>query len=434
MNDGAMIDGSDRRRRSLTDWALAKGLKDLIKHGRLDVITAAGNRLRFGDGSGAAVEIRFTDAAAQWGFMIDPELRLGEIFTDSRLLVERGTIYDFLMLVLSNIQSSPQQQQNVLTRLAAQLRFATRRQRQHNTSRRAQRNVARHYDLGDQLYALFLDDDWQYSCAYFETPELTLEQAQAAKKRHIAAKLLVDPGHAVLDIGCGWGGLALYLAESAGAASVTGVTLSEEQLARARHRADQRGLADRVRFQLQDYRKIEGQFDRIVSVGMFEHVGLSFYDSYFENCQRLLKPDGVMLLHTIGCSGTPSQANPWLDRYIFPGGYLPTLSEMMPAIERAGLVLSDLEVWRLHYAQTLRIWRERFMARRDEAARLYDERFCRMWEFYLAFCEAAFRCEDVVVFQLQLARRNDSVPLSRDYIDQRKAQLRQREARLTPAS
>jgi len=231
----------------------------------------------------------------------------------------------------------------------------------------------------------------------------------------------------VLDIGCGWGGLALYMAESANAGTVTGITLSEEQLARAQQRAAQRGLADRVQFQLQDYRSLDGQFDRIVSVGMFEHVGLSFYDTYFENCFRLLKPDGVMLLHTIGCTGVPTQANPWLDRYIFPGGYLPTLSEMMPAIERAGLVLNDVEVWRLHYAQTLRIWRERFMERRNEAEKLYDDRFCRMWEFYLAFCEAAFRHEDVVVFQLQLTRRNDTLPLSRDYIAQREAQLRQRE-------
>jgi cyclopropane-fatty-acyl-phospholipid synthase len=427
VNDGATISPGKLRRRSLVDWVLSKGLGDLIKFGHLEVITPSGNRLNFGDGGGAPVVVRFTDSAAQWAFLFDPELRLGEIFTDSRLLMEQGSIYDFLILVLSNIQASPKEKPNIFARIAAQIRFATRRQRQRNTSTRAKRNVARHYDLGDELYALFLDADWQYSCAYFESPDLTLEQAQLAKKRHIAAKLMVDRGHSVLDIGCGWGGLALYMAESAEAGAVTGITLSEEQLARAQQRAAQRGLADRVQFQLQDYRSLNGQFDRIVSVGMFEHVGLSFYDTYFQNCFRLLKPDGVMLLHTIGCTGVPTQANPWLDRYIFPGGYLPTLSEMMPAIERAGLVLNDIEVWRLHYAQTLRIWRERFMARRGDAEKLYDDRFCRMWEFYLAFCEAAFRHEDVVVFQLQLTRRNDTVPLSRDYIAQREAQLRQRE-------
>ncbi len=429
MNDGTSIVGRASRT-SLVDWALAKGLKDLIKFGALEVTCASGQRLHFGDGSGTPVVIRFADARAQWAFMIDPELRLGEIFTDSRLLLEQGSIYDFLVLVLSNIQASPKEKPNLLTYLAGRVRFATRRWRQRNTATRSRRNVAQHYDLGDALYALFLDQDWQYSCAYFESDDLTLEQAQLAKKRHIAAKLMVDPGHSVLDIGCGWGGLGLYLAETAGAAPVTGITLSQEQLARANARASERGLSERVQFKLQDYRTLDGQFDRIVSVGMFEHVGLSFYDTYFENCARLLQQDGVMLLHTIACTGVPTQANPWLDRYIFPGGYLPTLSEMMPAIERAGLVLSDLEVWRLHYAKTLACWRERFLARRAEAAALYDDRFCRMWEYYLAFCEAAFRHEDVVVFQLQLTRRNDTVPLCRDYIDQRKQALRAREASL----
>jgi cyclopropane-fatty-acyl-phospholipid synthase len=414
-------------RGKILDHLLQRGLRDLVRVGHLDVVTAGGRTLRFGDDSGALVRIRFSDAMAQWGFMTDPELRLGELYTDGRLLVESGSIYDFLALVMRNVRAAPQLRPNPLARAANWLRFATRRLRQRNTSRRAQSNVAHHYDLGDELYRLFLDEDWQYSCAYFETPEQSLEQAQLAKKRHIAAKLIVQPGQRVLDIGCGWGGLAMYLAQTAGAGKVHGITLSEEQLATARRRAAERGLEAKVEFSLTDYRELQDSFDRIVSVGMFEHVGLAYYDTYFQHCHRLLRPDGVMLLHTIGCSGVPSHANPWLDKYIFPGGYLPTLSELTPAIERSGLVVTDIEVLRLHYASTLHHWRERFMARRAEAAKLYNEEFCRLWEFYLAFCEAAFRHEDVVVFQVQLARRTETVPLTRGYIEQGKQALRTRE-------
>jgi len=231
----------------------------------------------------------------------------------------------------------------------------------------------------------------------------------------------------VLDIGCGWGGLAMYLAQTAGAGSVLGITLSEDQLGRARRRAAESALDGKVEFRLTDYRDLDDSFDRIVSVGMFEHVGLAYYDAYFQHCRRLLRPDGVMLLHTIGCTGVPSQANPWLDKYIFPGGYLPTLSELTPAIERSGLMVTDIEVLRLHYAETLLHWRRRFMQRRDEAVRLYDERFCRMWEFYLAFCEAAFRYEDVVVFQVQLSVKTETAPLTRNYIAEREQALRSRE-------
>ena len=409
------------------DRLLQKGLSDLIRSGHLVVVTASGATLTFGDGSGAPSKVRFADALAQWGFMTDPELRLGELYTDARLLVEEGSIYDFLALVLGNVCSAPQAKPNLPARIANRLRFATRRLRQRNTSRRAKSNVAHHYDLGDDLYRLFLDDDWQYSCAYFETPGQSLEQAQLAKKRHIAAKLLLQPGQRVLDIGCGWGGLAMYLAQTAGAGGVLGITLSEEQLATARRRAAEAALDGKVEFRLTDYRDVRDSFDRIVSVGMFEHVGLAYYDTYFENCRRLLRPDGVMLLHTIGCTGVPSHANPWLDKYIFPGGYLPTLSELTPAIERSGLMVTDIEVLRLHYAETLLHWRQRFMQRRDEALRLYDEKFCRMWEFYLAFCEAAFRYEDVVVFQVQLAVKTETAPLTRNYIGEREAALRSRE-------
>ncbi|MDB5972581.1 MAG: SAM-dependent methyltransferase [Hydrocarboniphaga sp.] len=410
---------------------LKSALSGLVVRGALELQTASGKRWLFGNGSEPEIGVRFVDAAAQRAFLFDPELKLGELFMDQRLLVERGSIYDFLYLLLDNARDSAP---SPLLAAIDRLRFATRRWRQRNDPRRALRNVAHHYDLGEPLYDLFLDSDRQYSCAYFETPEQSLEDAQLAKKRHIAAKLRVGPGDKVLDIGCGWGGLAMYLAEVAGADQVLGITLSKEQRATAEARAAERGLGRQVVFSLTDYRHQDGEFDRIVSVGMFEHVGLGYYDTYFRNCRRLLRDDGLMLLHTIGCSGPPSHANPWLDRYIFPGGYLPTLSEMMPAIERAGLIVTDIEVLRLHYASTLRAWRERFMARRAEAARLYDERFCRMWEFYLAFCEAAFRCEDVVVFQLQLATRNDSVPLTRHYIAEREQALKTEEQRRRASS
>ena len=292
--------------------------------------------------------------------------------------------------------------------------------------------MAHHYDLDHRLYELFLDADEQYSCAYFEQPDCTLEEAQLAKKRLITAKALIEPDHRVLDIGSGWGGLALYIKGIGGAREVQGITLSVEQLERARARAEKAGMADAVRFDLKDYREVEGSFDRIVSVGMFEHVGPRFYQAYFEKCRQLLKPDGVMLLHTIGLMDGPWYPNPWLDKYIFPGGQLPALSEIAPAIERAGLVVTDVECLRMHYAETLAHWRRRFMARRDEALALYDERFCRMWEYYLSCCEAAFRYQDVAVFQVQCARNPEAVPMTRDYIAERMRSLRQREAADAP--
>jgi cyclopropane-fatty-acyl-phospholipid synthase len=276
--------------------------------------------------------------------------------------------------------------------------------------------VAHHYDLDRQLYELFLDGDLQYSCAYFDTPEVSLEKAQAAKKRHIIAKLLVEPGQSILDIGSGWGGLAISLAENAAAGHVRGITLSEEQLGVSRQRAAQRRLGDRVTFALEDYRSSQGTFDRIVSVGMFEHVGVHSYGTYFQTCRRLLRHDGIMLLHTIGRTGRTYPINAWMKRYIFPGAHLPTLSEMTSAIESSGLIVTDIEVLRLHYAYTLRAWRDRLVEHWDDAKRLYDERFCRMWEAYLSMCEAAFRFEDLVVYQVQLACRNDTVPITRNYI------------------
>ena len=394
-----------------------------VKHGSLELVTAGGRRSTFGDGAEPQVSIRLTDAPAQMALCLHPELKLGELFVEGRLVIEQGTMLDLLQLLLQDTHG--RLDELPLKRLRRIRNWMMRRA--ENDASRSRRNVAHHYDLDGRLYSLFLDGDRQYSCAYFDHPDASLEEAQAAKKRHIAAKLLVDRGHSVLDIGSGWGGMGLYLAQVAGAGSVRGVTLSEEQLEASRRRSATACLQDRVRFELEDYRATSGTFDRIVSVGMFEHVGVPSYDAYFQACRRLLKEDGVMLLHTIGRSGTPYPTNPWITKYIFPGGHLPVLSEVMPSIERAGLIVTDIEVLRLHYAYTLKAWRERFLAHREEVLRLYDEGFCRMWECYLAMSESAFRWQDAVVFQLQLARRNDVVPVTRDYIAEREAKLKEAE-------
>ncbi|MEE1613789.1 cyclopropane-fatty-acyl-phospholipid synthase family protein [Microvirga sp. CF3016] len=394
-----------------------------VKHGTLEMTTAGGHHFTFGDGTAPQVSIRFMDAAAQMAICLHPELKLGELFVDGRLIIEQGTILDLLQLLLQDTHGELDELPlHRLRRIRARMM-----RRAENNAARSKRNVAHHYDLDGRLYSLFLDSDRQYSCAYFDHPDMSLDEAQTAKKRHIAAKLMVDPGHSVLDIGSGWGGMGLYLAQVAGAGLVKGITLSGEQLEVSRKRSATACLQDRVQFELQDYRTASGSFDRIVSVGMFEHVGLPSYDAYFQTCRRLLKEDGVMLLHTIGRSGMPYPTNPWITKYIFPGGHLPVLSEVMPAIERAGLVVTDVEILRLHYAYTLKAWRERFMAHREEVLRLYDERFCRMWECYLAMSESAFRWQDAVVFQIQLARRNDVVPVTRDYIAEREAALKQAE-------
>lgn len=403
---------------------LRKGLGSLVRSGDLTLVLPDGERLVFGDGTGDPVVARITDEAAVRALLLDPDLRTGELFTDGRLIIETGDVYDFLSLILRHGDESPP---SAIVKTIDRLRTATQLWRQKNDPGLARRNVAHHYDLGDDLYSLFLDPDWQYSCAYFEHPSQSLADAQLAKKRHIAAKLLVEPHHKTLDIGCGWGGLALYLAGVVSVTDVLGVTLSSEQIARAQQRASDANLADRARFALTDYRAVTETFDRIVSVGMFEHVGLGNYDQFFETCHARLAEDGVMLLHTIGCSDEPSVTNPWITKYIFPGGHLPSLSDIARSAERSGLIVTDIEVLRLHYAETLKAWRLAFMARRDEAVRLFDERFCRMWEYYLAMSETAFRHEHVVVFQLQLARRQESVPLTRDYITRAEDALRARE-------
>ena len=387
-------------------------LTSKIKKGQLEVIDPSGTPHRFGNNTGGAVRIQFNSAAAERAVLFDPELQLGEQYMNGGYEIEAGSILDFLTLLLVNIGGN---RPTWWTRALSSIRSIIRGVTEKNDPARSQDNVYQHYDLDGRLYGLFLDADRQYSCAYFEDGVTDLEQAQLAKKRHIAHKLLLQPGQRVLDIGSGWGGLAIYLAETFHV-DVTGITLSEEQHAVSNQRARERGLSDRVRFLLQDYRTLQGSFDRIVSVGMFEHVGRSHYREFFGQLHALLAEDGVALVHTIAMKSDPGPFNPWMQRCIFPGAYLPTLSELAPVIERQDFWLTDLENWRLHYATTLAAWNERFQAHRAEAAALYDDRFCRMWEFYLQFCEAGFRMAGLCVFQMQLTKQINAVPITRDYI------------------
>ena len=386
-------------------------LRRIVKRGSLTFIDASGTPHRYGDGSGTHVAVRVTDRRMERQLVFDPQLSLGEGYMQGRLTMVEGRIYDFLELLLSNIQHEPEPAWTNGLKFA---RHLLRRLKQFNPAGRAKRNVAHHYDINGAIYDLFLDSDRQYSCGYF-TEGATLEEAQLAKKRHLAAKLAIAPDQRVLDIGSGWGGLGLYLAKIAHC-DVVGVTLSSEQLKISRERASREGLARAVRFELQDYRKVEGSFERIISVGMFEHVGVNHYTTFFRKVRDLLTDDGVALIHTIGRSEPPTVTNPFIAKYIFPGGYIPALSEVAVAVERSGLIMTDVEVLRLHYAETLRAWRQRFIANWDKAAGILDETFCRMWEFYLAGSEAAFRYQNLVVFQLQLAKRIAALPTTRDYM------------------
>ncbi len=388
-------------------WGL---LRTMCRAGHLEVIDKNGRKRDFGDQhTGPSVTVRLHDRMLPLRLVLNPSLAFGEAYMDGTLTIERGSLGDLLHLAtqsLGTLDTHP------IERVRAWL---GRSFRQRNHHHRARANVAHHYDLSEALYDLFLDADRQYSCAYFTRGDETLEAAQQAKKRHLAAKLLLEPGCQVLDIGSGWGGLALELAETDNV-DVTGITLSTEQLKSARGRAAAAGLSHQVRFELRDFREEPGQYDRIVSVGMFEHVGPSDHATFFSSVARALKPDGVALVHSIGRMGPPGTSDPWLSKYIFPGGYVPALSEVLAAVEKAGLWVADVEILRVHYADTLRHWHDRFQARRGEAAALYDERFCRMWEFYLVACEMLFRNGPLMVFQIQLAHRRDAVPLTRDYI------------------
>lgn len=401
---------------------LSKMLERIVRHGSLTLIDAKGAIHRFGDGGKPAVTIRVHDPVLHWKIPMNPTLHAGEAYMDGTLTIESGTLRDFLDVATRDIDGL--QSADPIHRAIRLLGKLVRLVQQYNPVPRSQRNVAHHYDLSDRLYDLFLDGDRQYSCAYFTRPDESLAAAQHHKKVHIAAKLLLDrPGLRVLDIGSGWGGLALYLAKATGA-DVTGLTLSREQAARSEERVTSAGLSGKVRFRLQDYRVEKGLYDRIVSIGMFEHVGLPQYATFFEKIRDMLKPDGVALLHSIGRMDGPGITDPWIRKYIFPGGYAPALSEVLPVIERMGLWVTDIETLRLHYAETLKHWQMNFEAHRAEIAKLYDERFCRMWEFYLAGCEMAFRNMQQMVFQIQIAKHPTAVPLTRDYIvDWERAQL-----------
>ena len=397
-------------------------LKALVRHGPLTVIDARGRRFAYGavEPSLGPVTIRLSGRGTEWRIARNPAMGFGEAYMDGRMAVEQGDIRDFLDLIGFNIRWDGDNRTRVALWRARKM-FA--RFDAWNWERRSRRNVAHHYDLSDRLYDLFLDADRQYSCAYFTDSHADLDRAQEDKKAHIAAKLRLAPGQRVLDIGCGWGGLALYLNQVADV-DVLGITLSEAQLKVARRRAVDAGVADRVRFELLDYRAMEGSFDRIVSVGMFEHVGPPHYRTFFAKCRDLLTPDGVMLLHTIGRMDGPAATDAWLAKYIFPGGYVPALSQIAPAIEQSFLWLTDLEVLRLHYARTTSLWYDRVVAARDAIVALYDERFFRMWQFYLAGAVAAFRHDGHLVFQLQLTRRRDAVPLTRSYMGEAEKALR----------
>ncbi|MEE8516028.1 MAG: cyclopropane-fatty-acyl-phospholipid synthase family protein [Alphaproteobacteria bacterium] len=392
---------------------LARLFDRLIKFGTLTVIDANGKSHSFGGEGGPNVTLRLHDKSLHYKMFFRPQLYAGEAYMDGTLTIEEGTLYDFLDMFLTNVQ---QYQPGPVGIAIGKIAWCWNWFSHLIPPPRARANVAHHYDLSGTLYDLFLDKDRQYSCAYFVRGNETLEAAQDNKKRHIAAKLLLDrPGLKILDIGSGWGGLALYLAEVADA-EVTGITLSEEQVKVSNERARDAGLDNRVHFECQDYRDLRGQYDRIVSVGMFEHVGAPQYDEFFRQVHDLLKPDGVALLHSIGCMGEPEVTSPWLRKYIFPGGHTPALSEVQPSVEKSGLWVTDVEILRLHYAETIKHWHTRFEAHRDEIRDLYDERFCRMWELYLLGCELAFRRQGHMVFQMQLARDQEAVPLTRDYI------------------
>jgi cyclopropane-fatty-acyl-phospholipid synthase len=404
------------------DVYLERLLRRMVKTGTLLVSVAGRDQIELGDGTLPRVAVRITDTSAARRLLLDPELSVGESYVNGSLIIEGDDIQGLMAIAMRN--NDVVRKVAVLPRILNALRRLRQPATQYNQKPKAQRNVAHHYDLDGSVYDLFLDEDRQYSCAYFADAGATLEAAQRAKKAHIARKLLISPGMHVLDIGCGWGGMALTLARDYGA-RVTGITLSKEQLAIARDRTAAAGLQAQVNFELSDYRDVDTQFDRIVSVGMFEHVGSPHFETYFKCVRDALKPDGVALIHTIGRTAPPDPTNPWIEKYIFPGGYVPSLSEVAVAIENAGLRLGDLECLRLHYALTLHHWFDRFSAKAEIAKERMGEEFVRMWRYYLAASEQGFRHTPQDVFQFQLSRSVDAVPITRDYLYRPKEELRQ---------
>ncbi|APX10775.1 SAM-dependent methyltransferase [Tateyamaria omphalii] len=391
---------------------LDRFLTGMMVEDRLSLTYPDGITRDYGPDTGASAHLAISDRATLRGLIVNPDLGLGEGYMNGTITPRNCTLDDALTVIVRNRFKGHIPPWIVAANRA---RFHMRRFIQKNAPSASRQNVAHHYDISDDLYRLFLDADMQYSCAYFRDDAMTLEDAQVAKKAHIARKLRLEPGMRVLDIGCGWGGMALTLARDYGC-QVTGITLSENQLATARKRAEDAGLSEQIEFRLQDYRHIAGTFDRIVSVGMLEHVGVPNFNTYFGRLAELLDPDGVALIHTIGRSAPPMAHSSWINKYIFPGGYVPSLSELAPAMERSGLWQTDIEVWRLHYAKTIRHWRDRFEAHVDEISQTYDDRFVRMFRYYLTVCIIAFEQQMQGVYHLQLAHRRDAVPLTRDYL------------------
>lgn len=401
---------------------LSTMMKRFVQTGALTIIDVDGKAHEFGPGGEPSVSIKVHDKKLYMDMFLNPELRAGEAYMDGSMTVEAGTIRDLLTLFAlnaNNLRGHP------LQKSIRKYYKRVKRFHQRNFKVKAKKNVQHHYDLSNDFYKLFLGEDMQYSCAYYERPDMTLDEAQLAKKRHIAAKMNIKPGQKILDIGCGWGGMAIYLAQNFDV-HVTGVTLSTQQHKLAIERVVKAGLTDKVDIVLQDYRDLPGPFDRIVSVGMFEHVGTPQFPEFFNKVSDLLTDDGSMLLHSIGRRGGPGSTARWVRKYIFPGGYSPALSETIAVVEQSGLWITDIEILRMHYAETCLEWEKRFQANRAKVSSMMDERFCRMWEFYLIISELSFRYSKNMNFQMQLAKGRHALPITRDYMAQAEAQLKQK--------
>ena len=392
---------------------LVSFLNSLFKHDGFELIDSNSKKYVIGKPSREKpISLKLLDPKLMQKLLLYPDLYFGEAYMDGSLVIENGNITEFLDLAFKNIgRGNINSYGAVIKKLRGTYRYLT----SFNKIAKSKENVAHHYDISEKLYDLFLDENRQYSCAYFKNENDTLEQAQNNKIHHIIKKLNIRPNQKVLDIGSGWGTLALAIAKET-QASVTGITLSENQFEYSKNKAKEMNLSNKVDFKLIDYRQLNEKFDRVVSVGMFEHVGRKFYRTYFNKVFKLLNERGIALIHTIGSSMPPRDPQPWIQKYIFPGGYTPSLSEVANPIENSGLIVSDIEVLRMHYAHTLRNWKERFLSKKDIVLDMFDEKFFRMWEFYLASCEMAFKWGDQVVFQLQLSKDNTSVPNTRDYI------------------
>ena len=387
-------------------------IEPLIKIGHLEIEFPGGEVRTFGQASDSKVKVTINDFKTLRSLVLTPDPALGEAYMDKSIIIEDDNLYDLLSLLAKNISNQPDSRLSKFLAVNSKLRFWFQKS---NLPTRSKKNVEHHYDLSPELYKLFLDEDQQYSCAFFQKKDDSLEQAQINKKQHISKKLLLEPGMTVLDIGCGWGGLSLSLAKHYDV-NVLGITLSEEQKLIAEARASKEGLQDKVSFKILDYRTDCGTFDRIVSVGMFEHVGTRNYIDYFEAIRNKLKKNGIALIHTIGRMAPPGNNSPWLDKYIFPGGYSPALSEMVASVEKNYLCITDVEVWRLHYAKTLRHWHSRFTENEKLIREIYGDRFCRMWRYYLIASEISFRYYQHVVFQVQITKEQEAVPLTRNYL------------------